>query len=462
MARKKRTPNDKQEPEDVASDASASAESEDEITPESEHDRTDTDSDEAAPRSGMQEDDADPENEDSTESGSGTSSNDSVKAQDPNTSPDDEQAPDEVAEPLGEPTASDEINVDARPDMVPPEPEPPQQVETRTVVERKGGFVPMVLGGVIAAAIGFGAAVYMLPGGWLGAEGPDETSMQADLEQLVQDQAADVQALSEQVASLSDSLDSDEIRNVQSDISDRVAELDDRLGNFGGRLDGLETRITELEEAPPENDDSGAADAATYENQIAGLQDAVDNLQADVDTMTQRAREQEEAAQNSARATLRRAALTRIQTALDNGSGFAPALADLEETGIDIPEELGRVAESGVASLAELRESFPDAARSALEVSRQLEDDADQAGGVIAFLKSQLGVRSLTPRDGDDPDAILSRAEAALREGRLNDALAEIETLPEEGRSELSGWAEDAARRLEAINAAETLTGTVN
>ena len=68
----------------------------------------------------------------------------------------------------------------------------------------------------------------------------------------------------------------------------------------------------------------------------------------------------------------------------------------------------------------------------------------------------------MEPREGNDPDAVLSRAEAALREGRLTDALAELEALPEEGRAELSDWAGQAANRLAAVNAAQSLSETLN
>ena len=67
-------------------------------------------------------------------------------------------------------------------------------------------------------------------------------------------------------------------------------------------------------------------------------------------------------------------------------------------------------------------------------------------------------MRSLDPQEGDSPDAILSRAEAALRDGRLTDALAEIGSLPEQGRAELSDWVARAEMRQTAVAAAEQLT----
>jgi len=68
-----------------------------------------------------------------------------------------------------------------------------------------------------------------------------------------------------------------------------------------------------------------------------------------------------------------------------------------------------------------------------------------------------LGARSVTPREGDDPDAILSRAEASVMRGRLGEALAEIEALPQVARDAMEDWIAQARTRHEAIGAAQRL-----
>jgi hypothetical protein len=106
--------------------------------------------------------------------------------------------------------------------------------------------------------------------------------------------------------------------------------------------------------------------------------------------------------------------------------------------------------------MASLSADFPDAARSALAATRA--QDATSGGVDLgAFLTRQLGVRSVTPRDGDDPDAVLSRAEAALKSGDLTGALAELEALPDVAKSEMSGWLDQAQTRQTALDAANTL-----
>ena len=76
---------------------------------------------------------------------------------------------------------------------------------------------------------------------------------------------------------------------------------------------------------------------------------------------------------------------------------------------------------------------------------------------VSSFLRTQTGLRSLTPRDGNDPDAVLSRAEAALTQGRLADALAELDALPDAALPALKDWTATATLRLSAESAVAAL-----
>ena len=74
-----------------------------------------------------------------------------------------------------------------------------------------------------------------------------------------------------------------------------------------------------------------------------------------------------------------------------------------------------------------------------------------------AFLRRQTNARSLAPREGDDADAILSRAEAALSAGDLPTALSELDALPDSARTTMEGWISDAADRAAAVSAAAEL-----
>jgi hypothetical protein len=133
---------------------------------------------------------------------------------------------------------------------------------------------------------------------------------------------------------------------------------------------------------------------------------------------------------------------------LDSGAPYPSAIAAL--AGADIAVVLTDNASAGLPSLQALQASFPDSARTALEAALRANMGESWSERVGNFLRTQVGVRSLTPRDGPDPDAILSRAEAALTAGDVAQALAEIATLPTPAQDALSAWRVQAQLRLDA------------
>ncbi|PJF09950.1 hypothetical protein CUR21_08745 [Pseudorhodobacter sp. MZDSW-24AT] len=153
------------------------------------------------------------------------------------------------------------------------------------------------------------------------------------------------------------------------------------------------------------------------------------------------------------------AALGRVQAAVDSGQPFAGALTDLAE--LEVPETLSSVAEAGVPSRAALEDAFPAAARAALDASLRATMGEGWSDRFSTFLQSTTGARSLVPREGDDPDAVLSRAEAALRAGDLELALTELTSLPPEGQAEMAAWTAMAQTRLDALAAVSSLSAAV-
>ena len=127
------------------------------------------------------------------------------------------------------------------------------------------------------------------------------------------------------------------------------------------------------------------------------------------------------------------------------------------------PNRLFAACATWLQTLAALTEDYPPAAREALSEARRLESDAETGTQRFAtFLADQIGARSVTPRAGDAPDAILSRAEAALRDGDLQQALTELEALPDEAKAPLSDWMARAQTRVAAVSAADGLAQELN
>ena len=156
-----------------------------------------------------------------------------------------------------------------------------------------------------------------------------------------------------------------------------------------------------------------------------------------------------------------REALEGIGAALDSGEGFGAELEALAALGVEVPQALASARE-GVATLSALRSAFPAAARAALAAAWANAPMGGEDGGVEGFLRKQFGVRSLRRREGGGTDAALSRAEDALADGRLAEALAEIESLSAAVRGKMADWAAQARRRLEAVDAAAALGGRLD
>ncbi len=350
---------------------------------------------------------------------------------------------------LDEPLTEEQLNDDTLAATEPeaqPEPEPVEvtapPVTSAPQEPRSSGFWPLVFGGVVAAMLGF----------ILGRADQFDAYLPASMQRQTADLSgleAQIDALAAQNQSLTDAIT--DLQNVEPTAAPDpfdATPLEDEIAALTARIDGLEARPVPapMESGSPELE----AMVGTMQSTISQQADEIAALKEGVASVT-------EAEQSIARRTLAQAALARVSAAIDTGSSYAPALADLEATGmIDIPASLATPANDGVPTLASLTTAFPEAARNALAAVRSEEASA---GGVDlgGFLRRQLGARSVMPREGDDPDAVLSRAEAALKTGDLNTAVTEIETLPETAKAELAGWLEQAQTRQTALDAANAL-----
>ncbi len=333
------------------------------------------------------------------------------------------------------------------------EPDQPAPVVT---APRRGGFAPMVLGGVIAAGLGF-----------LGAQYPDQwpfpaPEVQVDpLAQALDAQGVRLDAAEKSLADQGQKIGAMASQQSLADLAARVvADLQvasTRLATLETHLTALEARLTAVEKLPTGNGTEAAeAAAAAYQRELIALRTMFEAELAKVRTGQQDARTL------SAKAATR-AALANIMAALDSGAPFAEAAAELSSvTGAPLPAPLPDMAEDGVPTLAALQESFPEAARAALDLAIRAGVEEGSIGRAQAFLRTQLGVRSLEPKQGDDPDAVLSRAEAALHQGRIATALSELTALPEAAQPALADWISTAKARAAALEAGRALATQLN
>ena len=346
----------------------------------------------------------------------------------------------------------------AQPDPVPEAKPPVTERPTTTEVPparpasdiqpepRSGGFgrfVGFVLGGAVAAGLGFGLAAYGVREGWP-MLAPPATGV-----------AEDVAALRAELAQLA----------LQSSDDSRLAAVEQKLTDLPtpatdtAQITALEQRIAALEALPP---GAGAAPAALSEMQaqISSLnarlveqQGAAAQISAEIEAQVQDRLKSAETEAETMRAeaeALRKSAETRaavlgLQSALDTGAGAESAALVLQQLGLTMPDALSALIAAPI-SLPQLQDSFAPAARAALAASLQAQMGETMGERLSTFLFAQTGARSLTPRDGSDPDAVLSRIEDRLRAGDVAGARAQIAELPEPGQQALAEWATEADR----------------
>ncbi|WP_147126513.1 COG4223 family protein [Shimia ponticola] len=336
-------------------------------------------------------------------------------------------------------------------ERIEPEPSAPPPVATEPVVVKRSGL-SVLLGGAAAAVLGFIVA-QAVPNGWPVTPDPAVTDALSAADEAL---SAETDNLTARVADL----ESSDMSDALAPLQDQIAALDDKVSS---EFAALTDRVSALEERPIvdlSTLDNSAAVEAELEKLRAEIAEASAAAQSQIDAARNEANLLEQNALEAAQAAARRAALSRVLAALDSGAPYADTLDEFSDlAGVEVPEGLTAGAADGVPTLAALQADFPPLAREALTAMRRADDGGENT--LSNFFQTQFGVRSLEPQEGDSPNAILSRIEAATTEGRLGDALTQAEALPEVGATILAPWIEAAQLRVDAFAAADALTQSV-
>lgn len=304
-------------------------------------------------------------------------------------------------------------------------------------------FLGLVGGGALAAMAGFGLARYIVPEGW-------PLVSTAALEAKMAEQSVQIVALKAELAKSGAAM-------ATYASESRVAELESALANVqsGPATDRDESRIAAIEGRLEALEQRPVAESATP---TAAAEAAAQALLAEAEAQAATLKAEAEAI---AKTTALHTALGAVQVAVDAGQPFAAQLTALQSAGQSIPESLQVAAEDGVPTLKSLQAAFPDAARLALDAALRANMGETTVDRLTSFLRTQTGVRSLTPRDGADPDAILSRAEAALGTGDLAKTLTELAALPPEAQAAIADWQAQAQKRAQALDGLAILTAEI-
>jgi hypothetical protein len=393
-----------------------------------------------------------------------------------------EETPPEKTEPVEPPAPTTAPDKDAGTEKAEdtPEPDRPEPPKHETVAKPNppvapkpvvtpsrggaGAFIGLLLGGVAAAAIGFVAARYVVPEGWPFPGVPPEEDPVAV---AVEAQGARIAGLTDRIDVLGGAVSTLEadttLSTLQTDLTTRLDGLDTGLATMTTRLDEIDARLAAVEKLAPEGSAAAQMAAEAYERELAALREMFQAELTKVEAAQSDAATLEAQAAEAAKAAAGRAALARITAALDTGRPFDDALFDLtNSTGIDAPAALADLAAEGVPTLAALQQAFPAAARAGLDASVRAGVESGEVSRFTAFLQTQLGARSLEPKEGEDADAVLSRAEGALTQGDIAGALAELAAMPEAGVPALADWRTLAETRKAALEAGAALAQELN
>ena len=367
---------------------------------------------------------------------------------------------------------------------------------------RFGGFLALLLGGAAAAAIGFFVAREMLPVEDTSAlrsdvaqQGEKLSSLASTVSALpdLSGQAGDIAAVRDLATKALQTADAAQKAAAAQpsgleDLTARVAEAERRVADLasaasnavdpaavGALRDSVASVRSALDEAQKNGAelaaqakaarDEAQKNGAEMEAQAKAAREAAEKAQADsaaAQAASAAAQAESDAARAEADAEAKaarlQAAAARIDAAMGSGQPFAQPLSVLKGAGVDVADGLARQADAGVPTLPALVRSFEAPARAALNAARQERMNGTLTDRFGAFLQSQTGARSLSPQEGDGPDAVLSRAEEALRKDDLQTTLTELGTLPEEAQAPMAAWMEAARARLAATGESAALT----
>lgn len=357
---------------------------------------------------------------------------------------DDENVKDDI---IADPDQADSSEKDA------PTTSPDVTKTDETPLSTKGSFLPMFVGGIICAGLGFGAAVLTQQQSPLWPKDQAQIEFQAKTEnQFIEITKKLVELEARPIPDVKQA----DLSTIKNELG-TIANLEASIRAVATKATEVENRLSALEKSTIE---AAIPDEliAQYRAEIKDINEFLETQRAQIQGYMDDAQSKAKAAETFARTATVRGALDKMSVAIDSGLGFSDIMADLEKA-IDgpIPDALSSTAEAGVATLQDLSISFATGARVALSTARSEIDQGQGLAKIGNFLKSQFNARSVVPKDGDDPDAVLSRAEALVRDGKISDALDEIYKLSDSAQSEMAEWIANAKARVAAQQAITSL-----
>jgi len=221
--------------------------------------------------------------------------------------------------------------------------------------------------------------------------------------------------------------------------SEDIAALKDEVGKVTPELQRIDTAVAELT------------------GRVQAVEDSVNTQILPAMETVKQAAQTAERGQSIAKSVSARA----LTSVLEQGGEFSGELAAAEALAGPSPasEALAPVAAQGLPTKAELLAEFQPLANTMIEGSTLPPDDAGVVARFMASAKSLVKVRPAGPVEGDTVTAIVSRVEAALKSGALEEAYSQWETLPDSAKSVSADWAARLKMRIDAEKNLHELIG---
>lgn len=370
--------------------------------------------------------------------------------------------------------------------------------------QSRGSFLSMILAAIFGGAIALGGQMYLQsvgiggtgevdPGGAVAEGELAEIRQSAESAQAVALETNDtVQQLEARLSELNQQLLSGEGDVVSGDevirsalsgeletIRSEIADIRSSMGAGSSGETGSEA-LTELQAQVSKLQDDlsagSAVDTEAFTERLNATEAAVEELKGDMDALSGRigavettlneqvAPQMEQVGEAAAIAmegqkVARSIAARALDSAIDQGGRFMTEL-DTAETFLGNTETVAAlrpIAQSGVASLDELKQSFDQTANVIIDVAAPVEEDS-MFSQFMQSARSLVKVRPAGPVEGDSAEAIVSRMEASLQQGDLENVVVEWETLSDDGKAASQEFIAAVRTRIEAKRLAEALS----
>jgi len=322
--------------------------------------------------------------------------------------------------------------------------------------ERKSsGVLQLVVAGFVCAGFGFGAAILSQPSNPIWPIHPDMAQFRDETTGQIIGIDTRLNALEGRVTDVDERAVGDVF---QSDLDELTNGYDQRFLEIASQLENFDKRLAALEESAIE---SAIPDelVAQYQGEVKRLKETLEAQRESLQKFMAETAEATNEVTQRAKDTVARGILAQIRAAIDAGGPFDTAIKEFDEqVGHALPNQLRSLAQEGVQTYQELRDSFAEAARSALNAARDELNESEGFMGIGNYLRQQFQARSVTPKMGDDADAVLSRVEQELRENDLTGALNELDALPDAARDQMQQWIDQARERQDALEQLDILS----